>query len=511
MKRSIKKIVITGGGGVLGYSFLERLKNSNVKILVLDKNIEKSRIKGKNIKFLKCDIANSNISKFLEGTDCIIHLASIKPKGYDISFSDYLENVKMTINIVRNNKKAKIIYTSGSNVYGDTKRVPIKEEVPVNSRELYGLSKISSEMILDVFSKKNGWPLIILRIANIYGPGFKREGGVLFNFFSKLSKNKPLEIYGNKDQKRDRVWIDDVIDALILAINSNAVGTFNIGSGESHSTIEVAKLIGKYLKKKPRFIFKKNIGTEKKNLLLDIAKARKSLNYKPRIGFKKGLELLIDGWSNLLTNVVYIDLDGTILDVSERIYRVYCDILKKYKKKNLNKEIFLRMKRDKKSMKDILKKTGAGDIVSQYDREWLKNIERPQYLRLDRLPQSKRTVLANLKRKNSLILVTSRRNKKTLYNQLRREKIYDMFEKIMVVPNELSAKTKFLEKQIKGKKNNCFLVGDTESYILVGKKLGIKTIAVSDGVRSKNFLKRFSPEFLINNIKSLPKIISSKK
>jgi len=205
---------------------------------------------------------------------------------------------------------------------------------------------------------------------------------------------------------------------------------------------------------------------------------------------------------------IFFDLDGTILNVSERIYRVYFDILKKHKKKVLVKEKYLKLKREKKSIEEILRKTEAEDISQIYKKEWLKNIEKEEYLNLDRIPVFKKKILVDLKKRNNLILVTSRKKKKLLYKQIKEKEISKIFQSVIIVPERWKDKAELLEKEIKNK--NYILISDTESYILAGRKLKIKTVAVCDGVRSKKFLKKFSPKFLIKDIKDLPKIINSK-
>jgi len=302
------KIVITGGGGVLGSHLFKRLsREKNVEVLVLDKVIKNHYSRIKNVKFIKCDIAKADDLKFLENADCVFHLACIKPEGgnSDISVSEFLKNIEMTVKVAESNKGAKIIYASGSNVYDIPLRIPIKEESALKPTELYGLSKSCGEAILKTFSEKYGWPLIVLRIANIYGPEFQREEGILFKFFNQLSKNQILEIYDDGKQKRDRVWIDDVTDAFILAMNRQVTGVFNIGSGESYSTLEVARLIGKFLNKEPKLIFIKNTNVKKENNLLDIQKARKVLNYNPKMNFKDGLRVILDSWGQKHENHLY--------------------------------------------------------------------------------------------------------------------------------------------------------------------------------------------------------------
>jgi len=292
-KSDNKKIVITGGTGFIGSHLLKRLSKGNFRIVVLTRSTNRKR-DTKNIRFIKCDISKSDISKFIKNADYIFHLAATKPQDADITIPEYLDNIKISTKIALANRNAKIIFASTNNVYGIPTRIPIREEDEAKPRELYGLSKLLSEITLDFFSRKRGWPLVILRIANVYGPESKRKGGVLLNFFTRLRENKPLEIYGDGLQKRDRVWITDVVNALVLAMKTKTNGIFNIGSGKGSSTIEVAQIMAKLLNKKPRFIFKRSKKT--KNIVLDITKARRVLTYRPKITFEKGLKLLLQQW-----------------------------------------------------------------------------------------------------------------------------------------------------------------------------------------------------------------------
>lgn len=290
------KIVVTGSGGFLGSYLLKRIEKGDRKVLALMRDT-KGRVNSKTVRYIKCDIAKDDLSPYLKNADFVFHLAAIKPEGSDISEEDCTKNIEMAHNLASSNKKAKVIYASTNNVYGTPAKIPITESDPVRPTEHYGMSKLCGEMILDFFSRKRGWPLAVLRIANVYGPEAQRKEGALFNFFSKLKTDSPLEIVGDGSQRRDRVWVEDVTRAFALAMSEDAAGVFNIGSGRSYSTIEVAKMIGKLLHKKPQFVFKKNAAPQKKEILLDIGRAKKILGYHPRTDFKKGLAILIKKWN----------------------------------------------------------------------------------------------------------------------------------------------------------------------------------------------------------------------
>ena len=202
--------------------------------------------------------------------------------------------------------------------------------------------------------------------------------------------------------------------------------------------------------------------------------------------------------------VIFIDLDGTIFDVSKRIYRLYREILKENNKKFISEKDYLRLKRQKKDIKEILIKTEAEDILKKFKKEWKKNIESQNFLKFDSISLSTRKKLFDLKKNYKLILVTLRNNPKSLNIQLKKEGIKEIFDKILVKSPEnhkLKWKTKYqIIKKYGNYNKKSIIIGDTETDILAGKALGIKTVAVTSGMRDKEFLKKYKPDLLIKNI-----------
>ncbi len=210
-------------------------------------------------------------------------------------------------------------------------------------------------------------------------------------------------------------------------------------------------------------------------------------------------------------SIIFLDLDGTILDVSERIYQIYCYILKKHNKKFLERKKYLNLKREKVLIKKILKETNSEDILSDYKKKWNELIEKPYYLKLDKITLSERWALISLKKDYKLVLVTLRNNQKEFFNQLEREKIDKIFDNILISPGNLQhfkwrIKLNLLKKEQFNK--NSVIVGDTETDILAGKHLGIKTVAVVDGMRSKKFLEKYHPDVLIKDLSKIKNILN---
>lgn len=208
---------------------------------------------------------------------------------------------------------------------------------------------------------------------------------------------------------------------------------------------------------------------------------------------------------------IYIDIDGTILDVSDRIYRIYKDFLRRQKNKYLAKEVYIKLKRKKAPNSLILKKTDAERLLPAFESYWTSSIETGRYLALDTIMPAKRRTLAFLKKHFRVFLITTRNNKNGLKKELKMNDLLDSFDKLLVARRKSSeggwmAKYKLIKKSGRWDKKS-IIVGDTEADILVGKKLEIMTVGVLDGMRTKGILKSHHPDFLIQSLDKLPTLL----
>src|SRR4030042_565176 len=193
--------------------------------------------------------------------------------------------------------------------------------------------------------------------------------------------------------------------------------------------------------------------------------------------------------------VIFIDLDGTVFRVQERVWRVYRDILEKYNKKFLSKKDYIELKRKKTPLGEILKMTGAKDISSDFEKDWQKMIEKQDYLKLDEIPPANRKALLKLKKDWRLVLVTARQKKQNLFWQLSKKKIDGGFDRV------LNGKVKYeMIKKYGNYNKDSVMVGDTETDIKTGKRLGLRTVAVISGQRNGEFLRKYKPNILIDEI-----------
>ena len=316
-----KKIFVTGADGFIGSHLVERLikLGHDVKAFTfynfrgskghLD-NLDEKLLKNLNI--VSGDIRDYNfMEKQIRGYDIVYHLAALISIPYSYySPKSYIDtNIIGTYNVLESSKKnniSKIIITSTSEVYGTAQSLPIKENHSLNAQSPYAATKIAADQLALSFYKSFDLPVTILRPFNTYGPRQSARAVIPTIISQLMSKNKYLRI-GNLSPKRDFTFVDDTVQAFVLALKKNISGeVINIGSRFEISIQGIVDIF----KKDFNYDFKvvidsKRIRPKKSEvfrLLASDSKARKLLNWQPKykgiIGFKKGLEKTIDWFSN---------------------------------------------------------------------------------------------------------------------------------------------------------------------------------------------------------------------
>ncbi|MCX7956000.1 MAG: GDP-mannose 4,6-dehydratase [Patescibacteria group bacterium] len=315
------KILIAGGAGFIGSHLCEKLIKKNHQIICIDnlitgneKNIFHLK-KNKNFKFINQDITKKFNLK--EKIDIIFHLASPaspNPESLISYFSlwkeTYFANIFGTINLLdlalKNNSI--FIFASTSEVYGNPLIHPQDENYwgnvnPVGPRAIYDESKRAGETISYYYLIKKNLDVRIARIFNTYGPKMRIDDKrMIVNFIVQALKNKPITIYGNGKQTRSVCYIDDLIEGLIkIAFEKKTKGEIiNLGNPKEHKVLEYAKIIKKITNSKSNIIFLKKQIDDPEKRKPDITKAKKILNWNPKINLEEGLKLTIDYYKNLI-------------------------------------------------------------------------------------------------------------------------------------------------------------------------------------------------------------------
>ena len=306
-----KTILVTGGAGFIGSHLCARFVKEHHNVLCLD---DLSTGASKNIAHLKnypnFTLIEHDITKSIDYyVDEIYNLACpASPVKYQ---ADPVKTIETCIfgatNCLRLAKKygAKILQASTSEVYGDPKEHPQKEDYwgnvnPIGARACYDEGKRAVEALCSSYKQQYGVDVKIARLFNCYGPNMaKNDGRVISNFIVQALKNSDITIFGDGSQTRSFCYIDDTVDALVKFINTDIMGPVNIGNPEEYTIKEIARMVISLTNSKSSIIYKELPSDDPKRRKPDIALAKELLGWTPKIGIKDGLERTIAYFKNL--------------------------------------------------------------------------------------------------------------------------------------------------------------------------------------------------------------------
>ena len=304
------RIFVTGGAGFIGRYCVKSFLEKNYEVTIFDNfsNSSKNMISSlldDGVQLVEGDITiQDEISNVISGHDLVIHLAAKIGVENSIKFpkETFLTNVDGTINVLNACVKHEIknvIAASTAAVYGEPENpnIPISEDQKTSPTSPYAESKLKMEELIQSFSKKHNLNSIILRIFNVYAKGQSPEyAGVITKFLDKISKNEPLEIFGDGSQTRDFVAIQDVVDAFQISIEKlkgKSGSIFNIGSSKYTTIKSIAELMINLSGKKIDVKYSKQKEGDIRNSWADITLAKKYLGYTPKIELAVGIKNLI--------------------------------------------------------------------------------------------------------------------------------------------------------------------------------------------------------------------------
>ncbi len=302
-----KKVLVTGAAGFIGFHTATRLLRENLDVIALDNLSRGSRrklelLEKMGAETLVGDIRDRNlICRVLRDCDAIVHLAALISVEESFEVPDeYVDvNTRGTAVIARccaENNVDRIVYASTAAVYGEPKELPVKEDHPLDPLSPYGVSKLAGEQVLLLIAEKSDISCIVLRLFNVYGPGQdpgSPYSGVITRFVVRALKGEPLIVYGDGFQTRDFVYVEDVVEAIMLSLRKKITGVFNIGSGKPTSILELAEQIGLVLGRQPRIIHAPPRPGDIRYSYACLDKAGEKLGFQPKIQLREGLEKLI--------------------------------------------------------------------------------------------------------------------------------------------------------------------------------------------------------------------------
>jgi UDP-glucose 4-epimerase len=293
------KVAILGASSFIGMHVAKSIRSSGAQVssFVREKVVDSVGDLGDQIEF---DFHNlSSFSTLIPEFDVVIHLVSssnpassgFDPEG-DIE-NNLIGSIRL-LRILRANPSVKLIFaSSGGAVYGNPVSVPILETHPTDPVSPYGVSKLAIEKHLYISRLEHGLDYRILRLSNPFGPGQvnKKGQGLIPTVIDKAISGESLTVWGNGSNTRDYVYIEDVVDAFMKAIEySGKIRTFNIGSGIGSSTLDIVSEVSELTNKEIKVDFSPSRATDPPSNVLDVGLAKSELNWEAKTSLRDGIQ-----------------------------------------------------------------------------------------------------------------------------------------------------------------------------------------------------------------------------
>lgn len=303
--------LVTGGAGFIGSHIVQRLVADGKRVRVVDNLCTGSRDRLRElfraIDFIEADLADPAVcDRAVDGVDYVLHQAAIP--SVQRSIRDPLgtnrANVTATLNLLESSRKAglkRFIYAASSSAYGDTAVLPKHEDLPANPLSPYALQKFTGERYCRLYHELFGLHTICLRYFNIFGPGQdpnSEYSAVIPRFITRMLARETVTIFGDGEQSRDFTYVDNAVEANMLAVHASAGAgeVFNIGCGARFSLNQLVRELEKILGTRARVDCLAPRAGDVRDSQADITKARASLGYEPTVAFDHGLRLTVEAF-----------------------------------------------------------------------------------------------------------------------------------------------------------------------------------------------------------------------
>src|SRR5579863_657139 len=303
--------LITGVGGFIGSSIARTLLARGEKVRGVDNLSTGNRANLEDIKnridFREADLLDLDaIHKACAGADYVLHEAAIPsvPKSVLDPLASNRTNIDGTVNVLvaaRDAKVKRVVYAASSSAYGDTPTLPKHEAMKPDPISPYAVAKLASEQYMISFFRCYGLETVSLRYFNIFGPRQDPSSpysGVLAKFITQMLRGEQPAIYGDGEQSRDFTYIDNAVDANLLACHapgSEAAGKmFNVATGRRVTLNETFQLLRGMTSYKGQPNYGPERGGDIKHSLADISQAERHLGYKPKVDFEEGLRRTVE-------------------------------------------------------------------------------------------------------------------------------------------------------------------------------------------------------------------------
>ncbi|MBV9706809.1 MAG: SDR family oxidoreductase [Chloroflexi bacterium] len=299
--------LVTGGAGFIGSHIAETLLKQGESVRVFDNlatgrrsNLEALQGQRGRCEFVEGDLRDMQaVRSAVAGIEVVFHqgaLASV-PRSIEEPVSSLETNINGTQNVLlaaRDSGVRRVVYASSSSVYGNMLLLPKHEAMPTDPMSPYAVQKLTGELLCGVFTRIYGLETVALRYFNVFGPRqdpASEYAAVIPRFLTALLEKRRPIVYGDGEQTRDFTYIANVVQANLLAATSPAAvgAAMNIGCGERVSLNSVLRIAGELLEVQVDAEYRNARPGDVRDSLADISKARKLLEYEPKIKLREGL------------------------------------------------------------------------------------------------------------------------------------------------------------------------------------------------------------------------------
>ncbi len=301
--------LVTGGAGFIGSALVHRLVGLGHSVRVVDdfssgfrRNLENCL---DHIELIEGDLSELSVCTLsLQGVEYVLHQAAIPSvqRSVENPIRTNNANVTATLNMLvaaRDAQVKRFVFASSSSVYGDTETLPKVETMPENPLSPYALTKLAGEKYCAVFHKIYGLPAVSLRYFNVFGPRqdpHSQYSAVISRFVeSALRGIRPI-VYGDGEQSRDFTYVDNVVEANLLACMADGVAgmVFNVGTGERRTLNDLLSSLSGIVERPLEPEYSNARLGDVRHSQAEIEKARRFLGFEPKVGFEEGLQRTVD-------------------------------------------------------------------------------------------------------------------------------------------------------------------------------------------------------------------------
>jgi UDP-glucose 4-epimerase len=307
-------VLVTGGAGFIGSHLVERLLAEGHPVRVFDDFSTGSRANlafargDRRLEVVRGDLASRPaVERAVRGCRVVFHQAALRsvPRSVADPLGAHASNATGTLHVLwaaaRQRIKPRVVYASSSSVYGERPDLPKREDQPPAPISPYAATKVAGELYAAVWSRLFGVETVGLRYFNVFGPRQdprSEYAAVIPRFILWGLSGRPLRVHGDGTQSRDFTYVDNVVEANLLAARAPAAAasgrSYNVGCGSRTSLLEIIALLERWL---GRSLARRHgpwrVG-DVPHTLADIGAAKRDLGYEPRVGFEEGLRRTLD-------------------------------------------------------------------------------------------------------------------------------------------------------------------------------------------------------------------------